>query len=72
MIPQLKGMHGYDPEKNRDMRGILIGLGPAFQVGKTAPAARTVDVFPLLCELLGLKPPSPLDGDLSRVQPLFR
>lgn len=71
VVPQLKGMHGYDPEKYRDMRGILIGVGPAFQTGKTAPAARTVDVFPLLCRLLGLTPPKQLDGDLSRVKPLL-
>ena len=36
-----------------------------------SPAARTVDVFPLLCRLLGLTPPKHLDGDLSRVKPLL-
>lgn len=72
VIPALKGMHGYDPEKYRDMRGILIGTGPAFRAGYTAPPAQTVDVFPLLCRLLGLKAPAGLDGALSRVQPLLR
>ncbi|MGC4053544.1 MAG: ectonucleotide pyrophosphatase/phosphodiesterase [Paludibaculum sp.] len=72
VVPQLKGMHGYDPEKYRDMRGILIGVGPAFQSGKTAEAALTVDVFPLLCRLLGLAPPNHLDGDGARVKALLR
>ncbi|WP_321477607.1 ectonucleotide pyrophosphatase/phosphodiesterase [uncultured Paludibaculum sp.] len=72
VIPQLKGMHGYDPEKYKDMRGILIGVGPAFRSGTTAPSARTVDVFPLLCRLLGLPLPAGLDADLNRVKPLLR
>lgn len=72
VIPALRGMHGYDPGKHRDMRGILIGVGPAFHAGAVGPAARTVDVFPLLCRLLGLPAPAGLDGELTRLQPLLR
>lgn len=71
-VPPLKGMHGYDPQQYREMRGILTGAGPAFRQGAAVPAARTVDVFALLCQLLSLKPPAGLDADLSRVKPLLR
>lgn len=71
-IPDLKGMHGYDPQQFQQMRGILIGVGPAFRVGVKTPPAETVDVYLLLCRLLGLKPPAGLDSKLERVKPLLR
>ncbi len=71
-VPQLKGMHGYDPEKYKEMRGILIGVGPAFKKGTVAQPARTVDVFALFCQLLGIKMPSGVDADFSRVRPLLK
>jgi alkaline phosphatase D len=71
-VPALKGMHGYDPEKHSEMLGILVGTGPAFQRGFTIPSARTVDVFVLLCRLLGLKPPPDLDADFNRVRKLLK
>jgi len=67
-----KGMHGYDPEKYKEMQGILIGAGPAFRKGVTTPPARAVDVFALFCQLLGLKPPAGVDADLNRVRPLLK
>ena len=71
-VPDLKGMHGYDPRKYKEMRGILIGVGPAFRTGVQTPPAETVDVFVLLCKLLNLQPPAKLDADFSRVKPLLR
>jgi alkaline phosphatase D len=71
-VPDLKGMHGYDPRKYKEMRGILIGVGPAFRTGVKTPPAETVDVFVLLCKLLGVQPPAKLDADFSRVKPLLR
>jgi ectonucleotide pyrophosphatase/phosphodiesterase family member 4 len=71
-VPPLKGMHGYDPAANREMLGILIAAGPAFRAGARAGAARTVDLYPLLGHLLGLKLPEGVDGQLSRVRGLLR
>jgi alkaline phosphatase D len=71
-VPDLHGMHGYDPRKYKEMRGILIGVGPAFRTGVQTPPAETVDVFVLLCRLLGIEPPAKLDADFSRVKPLLR
>lgn len=71
-VPPLKGMHGYDPEANREMGGILIGVGPAFRQGARVERARTVDLYPLLGRLLGLTLPGEIDGRLSRVEGLLR
>ncbi len=71
-VPDLKGMHGYDPEKYPQMRGMLTGIGPAFRRGALIPPAQTVDVYALLCRLLGLKPPPGLDADFSRVRALLQ
>ncbi len=71
-VPALKGMHGYDPIENREMAGILIGAGPAFRRGARVEGARTVDLYPLLGALLGLKLPEGVDGQISRVRGLLR
>lgn len=71
-VPALKGMHGYDPETYKEMRGVLMGVGPAFRRGWVVPAVRTVDVFALLCGLLEMKTPAGLDADFNRVKPLLR
>lgn len=71
-VPDLKGMHGYDPRRYREMAGILIGSGPAFRRGVTAPPARTVDVFVLVCRLLGLQMPPGVDGEPRRVNQLLK
>lgn len=71
-VPALKGMHGYDPASNPEMLGILIGAGPAFRPGARVEEARTVDLYPLLGKLLGLKLPEEVDGKFSRVRELLR
>lgn len=70
--PDLKGMHGYAPDRVPEMDAILIGNGPAFKSGARAAEARIVDVMPLLCSLLRIPVPSGIDGRLSRVRPLLR
>lgn len=72
LVPALKGMHGYDPDNDREMQGLLIGSGPAFRKGARLREARNVDVFPLVLELLGLKTPEGVDGDITRVRGLLR
>jgi predicted AlkP superfamily pyrophosphatase or phosphodiesterase len=71
-VPPLKGMHGYDPAAHPEMLGILIGAGPAFAPGARVETARTADLYPLLGELLGLKLPEGVDGQLNRVRGLLR
>ena len=70
-VPELKGMHGYDPQRYSEMRGILTGVGPAFRRGVLIPPARNVDVYVLLAHLLELKTPGGLDADFGRVRGLL-
>jgi alkaline phosphatase D len=71
-VPELKGMHGYDPRRYRAMAGILIGNGPAFRKGAVTPPAKTVDVFALVCRLMGLSMPPGVDAEIRRVAPLLK
>jgi alkaline phosphatase D len=70
-VKPIKGMHGYDGDHDPDMRGILIGYGPAFRKGATVSRARNEDVFALVAKILGLKTPQNLDADLNRVRGLL-
>jgi len=60
-----RGYHGYDSE-SPDMRSFFVANGPAFKKREYLEPFQNVDLFPLMCELLGI--PAPLnDGDLTRV-----
>lgn len=62
-----KGMHGWDPAYI-DMHGILLAMGPAFSAGTRSPAVRSVDLYPLMAELLDLEP-AEHEGRLATFQP---
>ena len=55
------GAHGFDPYAVPDMRTVFYAWGPDFQKGKLVPAAKNVDVYPVVASLLGLRYPS-IDG----------
>ncbi len=57
----LRGNHGFDPALP-SMSATFIGYGPAFQRAKTLPEVDNVQIYPLVCTLLGLTP-APNDGD---------
>ena len=54
------GAHGYAPDAE-SMRAVFIARGPSIQRGVILAPLRSVDVHPLLLDLLGL-PPMPGDG----------
>ena len=71
------GAHGYSP-KDLDMMVMFRAVGPDFKVGYEAPftegeqsAFRNVDIYPLLCELLGIKA-EPTDGQLERIKKILK
>lgn len=64
------GAHGYDPQ-SPDMHATFIAWGPAFRNGVVLPAFDNVDVYPLLMQLLGLKP-LPSDGKVEPLLPALR
>ena len=45
------------------MHGIFIASGPAFRKGLTIGPVRTVDIYPMVLEILGLELPGEIDGD---------
>ena len=71
------GAHGYSP-KELDMMVIFRAAGPDFKQGYEAPftegeqsAFRNVDIYPLLCRLLGVKP-AVTDGDINRIDKVLK
>jgi len=63
------GTHGYDPSYN-DMHALFRAVGPAFK-HISLPPFPNVDVYPLLCHLLGIEP-APNDGSLNIVKRMLR
>ena len=71
------GTHGFDC-KEIDMMVAFRAVGPDFKVAYEAPytpgeqsSFRNIDLYPMLCELLGIKP-APVDGKLERIQNILR
>lgn len=71
------GAHGFSP-KEPEMMVIFRAAGPDFKQGYEAPftegeqsAFRNVDVYPLLCRLLGVKPAA-TDGDIHRIEKILK
>jgi predicted AlkP superfamily pyrophosphatase or phosphodiesterase len=65
-----RGAHGYD-NALESMRATFIAHGPAFRRGFLAEPFQNVDVYNLMCTILGLKPASN-DGKLERVNEILR
>ena len=60
------------------MQVAFRALGPDFKVGYDAPytkgdpsSFRNVDVYPMLCHLLGVEP-APVDGKLQRIKKILK
>jgi alkaline phosphatase D len=64
------GAHGYDND-NKDMHAVFYAYGPAFKSNYISPTFNNVDIYPLICEVLGLEP-APVDGKLENVKQLLR
>ncbi len=57
------GAHGYD-NRNIDMHAIFYAYGPAFKIGYKHASINNIDIYPLICEILGIKPVD-VDGELE-------
>jgi predicted AlkP superfamily pyrophosphatase or phosphodiesterase len=55
-----KGAHGYDGQ-NPDMHGIFLATGPRIASGTALPSVRAIDLYNLMCKLLGVTA-APNDG----------
>jgi len=59
------GVHGYDNDAV-SMRAFFLANGPAFKSGFQQSPFNNTDVYPLMCNILGLNP-SPNNGSLASV-----
>ncbi|XP_018599445.1 ectonucleotide pyrophosphatase/phosphodiesterase family member 5 [Scleropages formosus] len=66
----LLGNHGYD-NRLPSMHPVFVASGPAFHQGYRKDSMRSVDLYPLMCSILGIQP-SPNNGSLSNVQDLLK
>uniref|UniRef100_A0A8C3K0V1 Ectonucleotide pyrophosphatase/phosphodiesterase 7 n=1 Tax=Calidris pygmaea TaxID=425635 RepID=A0A8C3K0V1_9CHAR len=64
-----KGEHGFDNEA-MNMKTIFRAVGPAFKQGLVVEPFESVNVYALLCELLGIVP-EPHDGSLETMKPII-
>ena len=62
--------HGYDPALP-SMHGFFLAHGPSFARGVTLPAFENVNVYALLCAVLGLTP-AEHDGDTAVTRAALR
>lgn len=53
------------------MKTIFRAVGPAFKQGLLVEPFESVNVYPLLCQLLGITP-EPHDGSLAVMEPMLR
>jgi hypothetical protein len=65
------GVHGYDPQKVKDMYGIFYARGPQIKKGKKIPAFQNIHVYPFIARLLNVKT-SRIDGSEAVLAPLLR
>ena len=57
---KLKGNHGYD-NLYASMHALFVGYGPAFKTGIEVPAFENIELYNLMCDLVGISP-SPNNG----------
>jgi len=64
------GNHGWDPAAP-DMGALFIAAGPVFRRGTELPVVENIDVYRLLCAVLGIKP-APNEGGDALIQAALR
>lgn len=69
-IRGLRGAHGYDNQLE-SMRATFIANGAAFKKGYVAEPFENIQIYNLMCKILGLSP-AKNDGDFERVKDLLK
>ena len=63
------GAHGYD-NQNKDMHAIFYAYGPVFRNNYNHHSINNIDIYPLICKILNIKPVE-MDGDLQNVSEML-
>ncbi len=69
-ITRPRGAHGYD-NKYKSMQAIFVAHGAAFKRGYVAEPFENIEVYNLMCKILGLTP-AKNDGNIRKVQGMLR
>lgn len=64
------GTHGWPPQESQSY-SIFFAGGPAFQQNIVVPPFRTLDLYPLMCHLLGI-PAQPNNGSFDKVKDMLK
>ena len=64
------GSHGYD-NNTPAMQAIFVGHGPAFAPGRQIPAFANIELYNLMCRILGIEP-APNDGNPDWVNSVYQ
>lgn len=65
-----RGAHGYD-NNNQEMQATFIAHGAAFKKGYVAEPFENINVYELMCKILGLKP-AKNDGSFDKVSGMLK
>ena len=65
-----KGSHGWPPVESKSY-SIFYARGPAFRDGTVVEPFNTVDLYPLMCKLLGINP-RPNNGSFENVKAVLK
>ncbi|MCB2197078.1 MAG: ectonucleotide pyrophosphatase/phosphodiesterase [Bacteroidetes bacterium] len=64
------GTHGYD-NSNKDMHAIFYAYGPAFKKNYKNKAINNIDIYPLICKILDIKP-AKVDGTPEKTSHMLK
>ena len=67
----MPGAHGFDPAIPV-MHATFYAWGPQFKKGKTIPSFENVNVYPMVCRLLGLTYAHEIDGKLKVLKKILK
>ena len=65
-----RGAHGYD-NKYQSMMATFIAHGPAFKKGYVAEPFENIEIYNLMCKILGLKPATN-DGNIEHIKGMLK
>lgn len=66
----VRGNHGWPPQKAKT-HSILFAQGPAFKVGYEIEPFSILDLYPMMCDLLGIEP-RPHNGSMEIVKKMYK
>lgn len=67
-----KAGHGWDTQNTQELNGVFIATGSMFKKGKEISAFDNIHVYPLVLNILNLKPDGPVDGQFKILQSILK